>query len=341
MVNTDAAGNEKRFTDKNYDGTWTGKVESDKKIYIRREVKAYLNGVEIGSHNSNSLMVTTFAQPNPAITLTAENTKATKCYGDKVKLSMSVNQTLLDQQRVMKASCLSKYGYYNFDGKNYNEIETYDQKSDHTMEVKGNYVLHAGVDFCGSTVYSKTGVTVETYPNMDVTPSVSACKIVGQEVKIKAAAEDIECTIEGSNVAYPDKTDKSVATILLDKKQTYTYTVNLENIVTGCKSVVTKHIHNTEIKDKLEPKAIGPNGNAKEKASLLPSSLSSHSPISFAVIQLLNCVQLFATHGLQHARLPCSSPTQLSLYLFLRDRRGLEQVFSTPKCTTLVHCVNI
>ena len=265
MVNTDAAGNEKRFTDKNYDGTWTGKVESDKKIYIRREVKAYLNGVEIGSHNSNSLMVTTFAQPNPAITLTAENTKATKCYGDKVKLSMSVNQTLLDQQRVMKASCLSKYGYYNFDGKNYNEIETYDQKSDHTMEVKGNYVLHAGVDFCGSTVYSKTGVKVETYPNMDVTPTVSACKIVGQEVTIKAAAEDIECTIEGSSVVYPDKTDKSVATILLDKKQTYTYTVNMENIETGCKSVVTKHIQNTEIKDKLEPKAIGPNGNAKEK----------------------------------------------------------------------------
>lgn len=265
MVNTDAAGNEKRFTDKNYDGTWTGKVESDKKIYIRREVKAYLNGVEIGSHNSNSLMVTTFAQPNPLITMTAENTKATKCYGDKVKLSMTVNPTLLEQQRVMKTSCLSNYGYYNFDGKNYNEIETYDQNSVHVMEVKGNYVLHAGVDFCGSTVYSKTGVTVETYPNMDVTPTVSACKIVGQEVMIKAAAEDIECTIEGSSVVYPDKTDKSVATILLDKKQTYTYTVNMENIETGCKSVVTKHIQNTEIKDKLEPKAIGPNGNAKEK----------------------------------------------------------------------------
>lgn len=265
MINTDAAGNEKRFTDKNYDGSWTGKVESDKKIYVRREVKAYLNGVEIGSHNSNSLMVTTFAQPNPAITLTAENTKATKCYGDVVKLSMTVNPTLMEQQRAMKTSCLSRYGYYDFDGKNYNEIETYDLNSVHTMEVKKNYVLHSGVEFCGSTVYSKTGVTVETYPNMDVTPSVSACKIVGQNVTIKAAAEDIECTIEGSNVSYPDKTDKSVATILLEKKQTYTYTVNLENIVTGCKSVVTKHIQNTEIKDKLEPKAIGPNGNAKEK----------------------------------------------------------------------------
>ncbi|MBP5704970.1 MAG: hypothetical protein J6X12_09815, partial [Paludibacteraceae bacterium] len=157
MINTDAAGNEKRFTDKNYDGTWTGKVESASKIYIRREVKAYLNGVEIGSHNSNSLMVTTFAQPNPVITMTAENTKATKCYGDKVKLSMIVNPTLLEQQRAMKTSCLSNYGYYNFDGKNYNEIETYDQNSVHVMEVKGNYVLHAGVDFCGSTVYSKTG----------------------------------------------------------------------------------------------------------------------------------------------------------------------------------------
>lgn len=265
MINTDAAGNEKRFTDKNYDGSWTGKVESDKKIYVRREVKAYLNGVEIGSHNSNSLMVTTFAQPNPAITLTAENTKATKCYGDVVKLSMTVNPTLMEQQRAMKTSCLSRYGYYDFDGKNYNEIETYDLNSVHTMEVKKNYVLHSGVEFCGSTVYSKTGVTVETYPNMDVTPSVSACKIVGQNVTIKAAAEDIECTIEGSSVVYPDKTDKSVATILLDKKQTYTYTVNMENIETGCKSVVTKHIQNTEIKDKLEPKAIGPNGNAKEK----------------------------------------------------------------------------
>lgn len=265
MINTDAAGNEKRFTDKNYDGSWTGKVESDKKIYVRREVKAYLNGVEIGSHNSNSLMVTTFAQPNPAITLTAENTKATKCYGDVVKLSMTVNPTLMEQQRAMKTSCLSRYGYYDFDGKNYNEIETYDLNSVHTMEVKKNYVLHSGVEFCGSTVYSNTGVTVETYPNMDVTPSVSACKIVGQNVTIKAAAEDIECTIEGSSVVYPDKTDKSVATILLDKKQTYTYTVNMENIETGCKSVVTKHIQNTEIKDKLEPKAIGPNGNAKEK----------------------------------------------------------------------------
>lgn len=265
MINTDAAGNEKRFTDKNYDGSWTGKVESDKKIYVRREVKAYLNGVEIGSHNSNSLMVTTFAQPNPAITLTAENTKATKCYGDVVKLSMTVNPTLMEQQRAMKTSCLSRYGYYDFDGKNYNEIETYDLNSVHTMEVKKNYVLHAGVDFCGSTVYSKTGVTVETYPNMDVTPSVSACKIVGQDVTIKAAAEDIECAISGSNVAYPDETDKSVATILLAKKQTYSYTVDLENIKTGCKSSVTKYIQDTEIKDKLASKAIGPNGNAKEK----------------------------------------------------------------------------
>ena len=25
-------------------------------------------------------------------------------------------------------------------------------------------------------------------------------------------------------------------------------------------------------------------------------------------VQLLNCVQLFVTHGLQHARLPCPSP---------------------------------
>lgn len=265
MVNTDAAGKETHFTEKNYDGSWTGKVEADSKIYIRREVKAYLNGVEIGSHNSNSLMVTTFAQPNPTITLTAENTKATKCYGDVVKLSMTVNPTLLEQQRAMKDSRLTKYGYFDFDGKNYNEIETYDLNSVHTMEVKKNYVLHAGVDFCGSTVYSKTGVTVETYPSMDVTPSVSACKIVGQDVTIKAAAEDIECAISGSNVAYPDETDKSVATILLAKKQTYSYTVDLENIKTGCKSSVTKYIQDTEIKDKLASKAIGPNGNAKEK----------------------------------------------------------------------------
>lgn len=265
MVNTDAAGKETHFTEKNYDGSWTGKVEAEAKIYIRREVKAYLNGVEIGSHNSNSLMVTTFAQPNPTITLTAENTKATKCYGDVVKLSMTVNPTLLEQQRAMKDSRLTKYGYYDFDGKNYNEIETYDLNSVHTMEVKKNYVLHAGVDFCGSTVYSKTGVTVETYPSMDVTPSVSACKIVGQDVTIKAAAEDIECAISGSNVAYPDETDKSVATILLAKKQTYSYTVDLENIKTGCKSSVTKYIQDTEIKDKLASKAIGPNGNAKEK----------------------------------------------------------------------------
>ena len=264
MVNTDAAGKETRFTDKNYDGTWEGKVTSESKVYIRREVKAYLNGVEIGSHNSNSLAVSTYASPNPTIEMISDNTKTTKCYGENVKLTMTVNQTLLDQQKAMQSSCLSDYAFYNYEGDKYKALQTFVSSSEYDLSVKGKYSLYSGVKFCGSTIYSKTGVSVSSYDDMDVRPSVSVCKIVGQNVTIKASAEDIECTIGGNGVTYPDEADKSVATILLDKKQTYTYTVDLENTVTGCKATVTKHIQNTEIKDKLTPKPIGPNGNSKE-----------------------------------------------------------------------------
>ncbi len=264
MVNTDAAGKETRFTDKNYDGTWDGKVTSESKVYIRREVKAYLNGVEIGSHNSNSLAVSTYASPNPTIEMISDNTKTTKCYGENVKLTMTVNQTLLDQQKAMQSSCLSDYAFYNYEGDKYKALQTFVSSSEYDLSVKGKYSLYSGVKFCGSTIYSKTGVSVSSYDDMDVRPSVSVCKIVGQNVTIKASAEDIECTIGGNGVTYPDEADKSVATILLDKKQTYTYTVDLENTVTGCKATVTKHIQNTEIKDKLTPKPIGPNGNSKE-----------------------------------------------------------------------------
>ena len=31
--------------------------------------------------------------------------------------------------------------------------------------------------------------------------------------------------------------------------------------------------------------------------------------LAISSLQLLSCVQLFASHGLQHARLPCPSPT--------------------------------
>lgn len=264
MVNTDAAGYETRFTSKNYDGSWEGKISSEDKIYIRREVKAYLNGVEISSHNSNSLAVSTYASPNPTIEMASDNSKTTKCYGENVTLTMTVNQTLLDQQKAMQSSCLSDYAFYNYDGKKYNVLQTFVTSSEYDLSVKGKYSLYSGVKFCGSTVYSKTGVSVSSYDDMDVKPSVSVCKIVGQNVTIKASAEDIECTIGGNGVTYPDEADKSVATILLDKKQTYTYTVDLENTVTGCKATVTKHIQNTEIKDKLTPKPIGPNGNSKE-----------------------------------------------------------------------------
>ncbi len=265
MQNTDESG-DKHFMDSEYYlGDWTKEIEEGEKLYIRRNVKAYLNGEEIDSNDSESLMVTTFAQPSPTITLTAENSKSVKCYDDIVNLSMSVNQDLIDQQKVMKASHISKYGYYNFDGKNYNEIDEYDINKDHALQVKGNYVIHSGVNYCGNMVYSKTGVAVETYPQMDVTPIVSACKIVGQEVTVKASGEDLECAISGSSVEYPDETDKSVATILLAKKQSYTYFVDIENTKTGCTSKVKKTIQDKDILDKVQPKEIGSNGNKNEK----------------------------------------------------------------------------
>ena len=41
-----------------------------------------------------------------------------------------------------------------------------------------------------------------------------------------------------------------------------------------------------------------------------PTSLGSPAlAVQFSSIQLLSRVQLFATHGLQHSRLPCPSPT--------------------------------
>lgn len=270
MKNTDSQGNDTYFEQKNYDGTWNRAVKESEKIYIKRIASAVLpDGTVLGSDESNVLTVTTYSMPNLSVMVDGSLAVDPKCWGDTVTLSMGMNEKLLAEQELMKQTfggqyCLSRYGYYDFDGESYLELDNFKNIRDWSMATEKNYAIYAGVDFCGTMVYSQMGVDVETYEKMDVTPVVSPCKIVGMEVTVRAAKDGYDCEIIRSGAFVENSEGVSEAKFLIERKSDYKYKIRLEDRETGCVSTVAKKIKESEIEDRKVPMGIGPNGNVKD-----------------------------------------------------------------------------
>ena len=268
MSNVNAGGESIYFESKNYDGSWQRKINEDEKVYLRRVVTSYMpDGTELGKDVSDALTVTTYSKPKPSVTVDGLLTADPKCYGDTIELSMRLNNDhLLDEQTLMTSKfgasqCLTKYWYFHYDGEKYKALRTSTKMDAYKMPATQNYMVQSAVEFCGDTIFSGQSIDVETYEKIDVTPTVSTCRVVGNEITIRAAKDGHHCEIHRGNEPFPGNDDGvSTAKIKLTEKKEYKYDIEVQNDETKCKTTLHKSIKESEIEDRKTSVEIGPNG---------------------------------------------------------------------------------
>ena len=268
MSNVNAGGESIYFESKNYDGNWQRKINEDEKIYLRRVVTSYMpDGTEMGKDVSDALTVTTYSKPKPSVSVDGLLTVDPKCYGDTIELSMRLNNDhLLDEQTLMTSKfgaslCLTKYWYFHYDGERYRTLKTFNEKvTDYEMPATQNYMVQSAVEFCGDTIVSSQSIEVETYEKIDVTPTVSSCRVVGNEITVRAAKDGHLCEIHRGKEAFAGVEGVSTAKIKLTEKKDYNYDIIVLNTETGCQTTLHKTIKESEIEDRKTSVEIGPNG---------------------------------------------------------------------------------
>ena len=270
-------GEETIFTNKNYDGSWSKIVNEGERIYIKRVATPLLESgdgdIELGSDESNILTVTTYSKPNPLLAINGGFEITPRCWGDTLALSMSSgNAKLLKQQDLMvfqygTGECLTNYGYYNYDGEKekYIVLKTFkDKATDWKMPAKQYYMIRSAVEFCGDTIFSSQPIEVETHKELSATTTVSTCKIVGNEVTIKAVEDGCDCKIIRGDEEFASVDGVSTAKIKLTEKKEYKYDVIVKSEGTGCQVTLHKSIKESEIKDRKTSVEIGPSGVAAQ-----------------------------------------------------------------------------
>lgn len=270
-------GEETIFTNKNYDGSWSKIVNEGERIYIKRVATPLLESgdgdIELGSNESNILTITTYSNPNPLLSINGKFEITPRCWGDTLALSMSAgNNKLLKQQDLMvqqyeAGQCLTNYGYYNYDGEKekYIVLKTFkDKATDWKMPAKQYYMIHSAVEFCGDTIFSSQPIEVETHKELSATTTVSTCKIVGNEVTIKAVEDGCDCKIIRGDEVFASVDGVSTAKIKLTEKKEYKYDVIVKSEETGCQVTLHKSIKESEIKDRKTSVEIGPSGVAAQ-----------------------------------------------------------------------------
>ena len=269
MSNVNAGGESIYFESKNYDGSWQRKINEDEKVYLRRVVTSYMpDGTELGKDVSDALTVTTYSKPKPSVSvdglLTAD--PKPKCYGDTIELSMRLNNDhLLDEQTLMTSKfgtslCLTKYWYFHYDGDKYKALRTSTKMDAYKMPATQNYMIQSAVEFCGDTIFSNQSIEVETYEKIDVTPTVSSCRVVGNEITVKAAKDGHLCEIRRGSEVFAGVEGVSTAKIKLTEKKEYKYDVVVKSEETECQTTLHKSIKESEIEDRKTSVEIGPNG---------------------------------------------------------------------------------
>ena len=275
MKKIDGNGVETIITSKNYDGTWPRAVSEGERIYIRRVATSLLESedgyIELGSDESNILTVTTYSKPNPLLAINGGFEVTPRCWGDTLTLSMSAgNNKLLKQQDLMvlqygAGKCLTNYGYYNYNEEKYYVLKTFKEKAtDWKMPAKQYYMIHSAVEFCGDTIFSTQPIEVETHEELSATTTVSTCKVVGNEVTIKAVKDGCDCKIIRGNEEFASIDGVSTAKIKLTEKKEYKYDVVVKSDETGCQTTLHQSIKESEIKDRKTSVGIGPSGVAAQ-----------------------------------------------------------------------------
>ncbi len=271
MSNVNAEGESIYFENKNYDGSWQRKLNEGEKVYLRRIVTSTMpDGTELGQDVSDTLTVTTYSKPTPSIYVNDQLSVDPKCYGDTIVLSMRLNNDhILEEQALMtsrfgSALCLTQYEYFHYDGVKYKTLKSSTKMDSYKMPATQNYMIQSAVEFCGDTVFSSQSIEVETYKKIDVTPTVSACKVVGNEITIRAAKDGHHCEIHREREAFAAVDGVSTAKIKLTEKKDYKYDIIVLNLETGCLTTLHKTIKESEIKDRKTSVEIGPNGISEQ-----------------------------------------------------------------------------
>lgn len=271
MSNVNAEGESIYFENKNYDGSWQRKINEDEKVYLRRVVTSYMpDGTELGKDVSDALTVTTYSKPKPSVTVDGLLTADSKCYGDTIELSMRLNNDhLLDEQALMTSKfdasqCLTKYWYFHFDGEKHKALRTSTKMDTYKMPATQSYMVQSAVEFCGDTIFSGQSIDVETYEKIDVTPTVSSCRVVGNEITIRAAKDGHLCEIHRGSEVFAGVEGVSTAKIKLTEKKDYNYDIIVLNTETRCQTTLHKTIKESEIKERKKSLNIGPNGDPNQ-----------------------------------------------------------------------------
>jgi hypothetical protein len=251
---------------------WKQIINSGESVHIKRVVSVGYNLEDpdnptiLGSDTSNAVVVTTFSDPRIGLELSGDLSDDGRnyCHGDTVILKGSVSAKFDGEYAEMRRFFnypkyeVSYYDYVKEEGE-YSYVGLSGVDKDGRFVMEGNHNIHAGVTYCGGTVYTEGSRSVSTLGRLDLVPIVGNCVILGDSVSVTAALDGAEVAIvRGDTLAHGNGT--ATAMLYVDKLAELRYHVLVRDDATGCGARLEKSIPASSVEKRLEPSGIGVEG---------------------------------------------------------------------------------
>lgn len=250
---------------------WNRTLKEGEVLYLKREVSAgyglsTLEPTVLSRHSSDTVVVTTFSDPRIGLELSGDLSDDGRnyCHGDTVILKGSVSAKFDGEYAEMRRFFnypkyeVSYYDYVKEEGE-YSYVGLSGVDKDGRFVMEGNHNIHAGVTYCGGTVYTEGSSSVSTLGRLDLVPIVGNCVILGDSVSVTAALDGAEVAIvRGDTLAHGNGT--ATAMLYVDKLAELRYHVLVRDDATGCGARLEKSIPASSVEKRLEPSGIGVEG---------------------------------------------------------------------------------
>lgn len=234
-------------------------------LQIRRIAFAtYENNGEstvLGSDTSDILLVLPFSAPEVGLTLDGD----TFCYGETVVLKPTVSEKFSREYALMSDRFfLLKYdlGVYEYvaapEGES--EFKRLSVGLDGSFVMKGGHNLHAGLKYCGDTIFTSESRVVRTHSELNVDPTVGNCVIVGDSVDVKATRLSSHLAIIMGVDTLVEGDDEVTARFYVIDDKNLDYKLYIRDEATGCENTIDKSVSASVIEERMSPVGIGVNG---------------------------------------------------------------------------------
>lgn len=253
---------------------WERTVKEGEVLYLKREVSAgyglnTLDPTVLSTHSSDTVVVTTFSDPKVGLDVSGDlsGDGESYCHGDTVVLRGSVSSRFDSEQNKMRRDFdypkyrVSYYDYVKEDGE-YSYVGLSGVDKDGRFVAEGYHNIHAGVAYCGDTVYTEGSRPVSALGKLDVVTSAGNCVTLGDSVGVTAALDGAEVAIVrgGDTLAWGG--GSASAMLHVDKQADLKYQVLVRDVASGCGAAFEKSIPAGSVEKRLGPAGIGVEGLA-------------------------------------------------------------------------------